>query len=427
GHRSRDDLVLRLQLGIRYSVARIAHIPVGELRETDFGSRACLRVKFPKAGSQTTPAHRSEDFAWKDYRPIVFRNLREMFKIDAADYMMSICGTDNNLRELCSPGKSGSTFFLSQDNRFIIKTLRKAELKVLLRMLLRYHQHVRRHENTLLVKFFGLHRIRASGGEKLRFVVMGNVFCTELRIHRRFDLKGSSLGRSAEKVDINENSILKDLDLKGCFHLEPSWRDALIQQIDIDSKFLESKNIMDYSLLLGVHYRAPKHRFFVDGLRIVSEDGKPFRFDRENEDEISPPGPVVLVPHSSDGCSPVVGLHSRGSQLRASPIAGDKEVDLLLPGTARYIDNTYELQIQLGVNMPARVEHREDDAEIFDVVLFLGIIDILQEYNMRKRIEHAYKSVQFDSVSISAVDPSFYSRRLLEFIRKVFPANPAAD
>lgn len=52
-----------------------------------------------------------------------------MFKIDAADYMMSICGNDT-LRELSSPGKSGSVFFLSQDDRFMIKTLRKSEVKV---------------------------------------------------------------------------------------------------------------------------------------------------------------------------------------------------------------------------------------------------------------------------------------------------------
>lgn len=31
------------------------------------------------------------------------------------------------------------------------------------------------------------------------------------------------------------------------------------RQIEIDSKFLEAQHIMDYSLLLGVHYRAPQH------------------------------------------------------------------------------------------------------------------------------------------------------------------------
>ena len=87
------------------------------------------------------------------------------------------------------------------------------------------------------------------------------------------------------------------------------------------------------------------------------------------------------------------------------------------------------LQIQLGVNMPARAEliPGKEETEMFhqayDVVLYLGIIDILQDYNMSKKIEHAYKSLQFDSLSISAVDPTFYSRHFLEFIQKVFPHN----
>lgn len=52
-----------------------------------------------------------------------------MFKLDAAEYMMSICG-DDVLRELSSPGKSGSIFYLSHDDRFVIKTLKRSELKV---------------------------------------------------------------------------------------------------------------------------------------------------------------------------------------------------------------------------------------------------------------------------------------------------------
>ncbi|KAL7264995.1 hypothetical protein ACSBR1_002861 [Camellia fascicularis] len=148
-----------------------------------------------------------------------------------------------------------------------------------------------------------------------------------------------------------------------------------------------------------------------DGLGIVAEE-EPI------EDEISNyPQGLVLVPHGADDNSFIVGPHIRGSRLRAASATGDEEVDLLLPGTAR-------LQIQLGVNMPARAERipgKEDKEmfhEVYDVVLYLGIIDILQDYNMSKKIEHAYKSIQFDSVSISAVDPTFYSQRFLEFIQK---------
>ena len=52
-----------------------------------------------------------------------------MLKLDVAEYMMSICG-DSGLRDISSPGKSGNIFFLSQDDRFMIKTLKKYELKV---------------------------------------------------------------------------------------------------------------------------------------------------------------------------------------------------------------------------------------------------------------------------------------------------------
>lgn len=54
------------------------------------------------------------------------------------------------------------------------------------------------------------------------------------------------------------------------------------------------------------------------------------------EDEASNyPQGLVLVPRGAGDDSVVVGSHIRGSRLRASA-AGDEEVDLLLPGTARY-------------------------------------------------------------------------------------------
>lgn len=82
--------------------------------------------------------------------------------------------------------------------------------------------------------------------------------------------------------------------------------------------------------------------------------------------------------------------------------------------------------------MPARVERtvRRSDCELrlvgepigefYEVVLFFGIIDILQDYDISKRLEHAYKSIQFDPTSISVVDPRQYSRRFRDFIFRIF-------
>lgn len=55
---------------------------------------------------------------------------------------------------------------------------------------------------------------------------MGNLFASAAyAIHRRFDLKGSSLGRTTDKAeaDIDENTILKDLDLNFIFRLRRFW------------------------------------------------------------------------------------------------------------------------------------------------------------------------------------------------------------
>lgn len=46
-----------------------------EVRSSDFGDRARIRMYFPRKGSQFTPPHNSIDFSWKDYCPMVFRYL----------------------------------------------------------------------------------------------------------------------------------------------------------------------------------------------------------------------------------------------------------------------------------------------------------------------------------------------------------------
>ncbi|XP_021910767.1 phosphatidylinositol 4-phosphate 5-kinase 9-like [Carica papaya] len=80
GHRS-YDLMLSLQLGIRYTVGKITPIQRREVRAVDFGPRASFWMNFPKEGSQLTPPHQSEDFKWKDYCPMVFRLAVDLFRV----------------------------------------------------------------------------------------------------------------------------------------------------------------------------------------------------------------------------------------------------------------------------------------------------------------------------------------------------------
>ncbi|XP_074582320.1 phosphatidylinositol 4-phosphate 5-kinase 1-like isoform X2 [Curcuma longa] len=259
GHKN-YDLMLNLQLGISYTIGKPGSAQLRELKQTDFDPMQKSWTRFPPEGTKKTPPHQSPEFRWKDYCPMVFRRVRKLFSVDPADYMLAICGNDA-LRELSSPGKSGSFFFLTQDDRFVIKTVKKSELKVLIRMLPSYFRHVCQHEKSLVTRFYGVHCVKPIGGQKVRFVVMGNVFCSEYQIHKRFDLKGSSHGRTTEKneEEIDETTTLKDLDLNFVFRLQNSCYSELLEQIKKDCEFLESEGIMDYSLLVGVHFLSPDH------------------------------------------------------------------------------------------------------------------------------------------------------------------------
>ncbi|KAI4320618.1 hypothetical protein MLD38_034078 [Melastoma candidum] len=397
GHKN-YDLMLNLQLGIMHSVGNNSCLSSRELKPTDFDPKEKFWTRFPPEGSKNTPPHSSVEFRWKDYCPMVFRQLRELFQVDPADYMLAVCGNDA-LRELSSPGKSGSFFYLTQDSRFMIKTVKKSEVKVLIRMLPSYYQHVRQHENSLVTKFFGVHCVKPTGGQKTRFIVMANLFCSEYQIHRRFDLKGSSHGRTTIKTveKIDETTTLKDLDLDFFFRLKKSWFQDLIIQIELDCEFLETEGIMDYSLLVGLHFR------------------------NDNAGDKMGLSPFVLRSGKKDSYQNEKFLH--GCLFLEAEL---QDMDRRLPGRKPLI--------RLGANMPARAERmgrwRNFDqylhltpphcCETYEVILYFGIIDILQDYDISKKLEHAYKSLQANPASISAVDPKQYSKRFRDFIGRIF-------
>ncbi|CAI0374539.1 unnamed protein product [Linum tenue] len=388
GHKN-YELMLNLQLGIRHSVGRPGPAASLDLKASAFDPKEKVWTRFPPEGSKHTPPHNCSEFKWKDYCPLVFRSLRKLFKVDAADYMLSICG-DNALRELSSPGKSGSFFYLTHDDRYMIKTMKKAEVKVLIRMLAAYYNHVRAFDNTLVIRFYGLHCVKLTG--PVRFIIMGNLFVSEYAIHRRFDLKGSSLGRITDKPEseIDANTILKDLDLNFIFKLQKAWFQEFCRQVDRDCELLEQERIMDYSLLVGIHFR-----------------------DVASNREI--------IPTKSEPPTPAAEV-----EREEGPRLSKADMDQLL------LDPTKWARIRLGMNMPARVERtvRRNDCELqlvgeptgefYDVIMTFGIIDILQDYDISKKLEHAYKSIQYDPTSISAVDPKQYSRRFRDFIFRIF-------
>ena len=111
-----------------------------------------------------------------------------------------IMGTLSTLTELYSEGKSGSFFYYSFDGKYMVKTISHTEHRFFRHILEKYYSHMVQNRDTMLVRFLGAHKIRQGkhskvGSKSIYFVVMGNLFDTPLKIHRRYDLKGSWVGR----------------------------------------------------------------------------------------------------------------------------------------------------------------------------------------------------------------------------------------
>ena len=207
------NMMLNIKLGVSYSVGRIASDRNRELTKKDF--KTAFKQEFPPEGSPLTPGHSAEHFRFKDHAPFAFRHLREHFGVDTQEYMVSICG-EHSLRELGTPGKSGAVFYLTEDGKFIIKTVSKKESKFLRQILPNYYKYVMESgEDTLIPRFLGLIRIKTRMGRNIRLVVMNNLMPHKHLIHKKYDIKGSTLGRWARprQPDPNPLTLVRTLAL----------------------------------------------------------------------------------------------------------------------------------------------------------------------------------------------------------------------
>uniref|UniRef100_A0A3Q3VLX0 PIPK domain-containing protein n=1 Tax=Mola mola TaxID=94237 RepID=A0A3Q3VLX0_MOLML len=242
-----------IQLGIGYTVGNLSSKPERDVLMQDF--YVVESIFFPSEGSNLTPAHHFSDFRFKTYAPVAFRYFRELFGIRPDDYLYSLC--NEPLIELSNPGASGSVFYLTKDDEFIIKTVMHKEAEFLQKLLPGYYMNLNQNPRTLLPKFFGLYCVQ-SGGKNIRVVVMNNVLPRVVRMHLKYDLKGSTYKRRASKKEREKaRPTFKDLDfmqdLQDGLMLDQDTYNALVKTLQRDCLVLESFKIMDYSLLLGVH------------------------------------------------------------------------------------------------------------------------------------------------------------------------------
>eukprot|EP00392_Amoebophrya_sp_AT5.2_P004874 g4883.t1 len=211
------NMVLHMMIGIRMAVGRSSNEMERGLQSLDFQMQDKFAILPNMANIMDSVAGANQNYTiFVDYAPFVFRKIRQLRGIKPEQYLRSvgpeqllgnmILGNLSSLSELSSSGKSGAFFYYTADGHFMIKTVTKDEKELLQQMLLQYWLHIKKYPDSLLIKFFGLHALRVRKTtdrahrvkeRKIYFVVMGNMFNTPFEIHKRYDLKGSTTGRSA--------------------------------------------------------------------------------------------------------------------------------------------------------------------------------------------------------------------------------------
>ncbi|XP_048197966.1 phosphatidylinositol 4-phosphate 5-kinase type-1 gamma isoform X1 [Perognathus longimembris pacificus] len=357
-----------IQLGIGYTVGNLSSKPERDVLMQDF--YVVESIFFPSEGSNLTPAHHFQDFRFKTYAPVAFRYFRELFGIRPDDYLYSLC--NEPLIELSNPGASGSLFYVTSDDEFIIKTVMHKEAEFLQKLLPGYYMNLNQNPRTLLPKFYGLYCVQ-SGGKNIRVVVMNNVLPRVVKMHLKFDLKGSTYKRRASKKE-KEKSMptYKDLDFmqdmpEGLL-LDADTFSALVKTLQRDCLVLESFKIMDYSLLLGVHNIDQQERErLAEGAQSTSDEKRPV-------------GQKALY---STAMESIQGGAARGEAIETDDTMG---------------------------GIPA-VNGRGER-----LLLHIGIIDILQSYRFIKKLEHTWKALVHDGDTVSVHRPSFYAERFFKFM-----------
>ncbi|KAJ2799913.1 Phosphatidylinositol-4-phosphate 5-kinase, partial [Coemansia helicoidea] len=387
-------LMYNMLTGIRVSVSRCEAKDARPVRADDYDAQH--KYSFDVVGDEMTPSSRY-DFKFKDYAPWVFRCIREAFHLSTEEYLVSL--TDKYiLSEVGSSGKSGSFFYYSQDYRFIIKTVHHTEHKFMRQILPQYYGFARDNPHTLLSRIYGLHRIKLPHGRKVHFIVMSNILPPNKDIHAQFDLKGSLQGRelSAELAS-KPRACMKDrnwVNLRHRLHLGPTKRHLFVKQLINDVTLLIKLNIMDYSLLIGIH-----------------------DLNKGNAAKLRDTTLAMFDPQTTDihQLNRLTRAHTiRKKVVHTDPVA----LDALPQGTLPPLPESMfqELRHSMFYREDGGILSTDKDDCPAQLIYYLGVIDILTPYNALKRAEHVVKSVVHDGSQISAVNPRKYGLRFLNFM-----------
>ena len=330
-----------------------------------------------------------------EYAPECFAYLRQLEEIDMDEMIISFLPNNNKEGMKKSAGKSGS-FFVSTDNQeYMIKTLKKDELELIRYSFLeQYIEYIKDQPKSLLCRIYGIYSLIQYGGTQVFIIVMRNVIGSlKNNIVAKFDLKGSTINREIKGLDMSkiDNGVMKDVnfnDIEFGIMVNNKNNESINKRAYKDSKFLEKMGLMDYSLFvvkLSLN-KEESSEIFGEGIQEkIEQDYMDVLNDK-----------TVMINPNNETTTLDYTINTIGSK---TTFKGNRN---------KY--KYYKPYLFPGLNVGTGY--------------IISIIDFLQAYNFYKIVENTYKTTIQGRKSdaeggISCVEPKLYSERFINYVQNL--------
>jgi len=330
-----------------------------------------------------------------EYAPKIFAHLRQLENIDIDGMIESFLPKNNKQGISESQGKSGSFFISTDDNYYMVKTLRVDEFELIRHTFLnQYVQYITNNKGSLLCRIYGMYNIILSQGEEILIIVMRNVLGDfKDNIIAKYDLKGSTANRKSKfDMEKSDSSTMKDLNFNEFEHGIMISKENIEQFRKVtraDSTFLSSLDLMDYSVFLVKLTLSKEEEMDIFGNEI-----------RERKDDAF----NHLISQSINTAEDENNIDSDDSNLK---INDSVQPRYSVRGDGKLFKIQYYKQYLFPSLTPG-------------VAYILAIIDYFQLFNFYKYVESGLKTkMSKNPEGVSCVDPKTYSKRFIKYFEKL--------
>ncbi|OMJ77526.1 hypothetical protein SteCoe_22855 [Stentor coeruleus] len=213
------------------------------------------------------------DISLYEYHPEIFQCIKDSTDF-TKDLILESLLSHTNLKALISinngGGRSDSFFYMSANQKIVIKTITAEERISFMKFLPKYSKRIVEHPESKLVRILGLFQAQPHNQD---FIIMENVIPNKNSC-LIYDLKGSTVDRHVGGID-SENPpigiVLKDVNFNRWGHsIKVQDPSEVIKHIVDDMKLLKKQKLMDYSILLGI-YENPNEltRYFISNTHSI--------------------------------------------------------------------------------------------------------------------------------------------------------------